>query len=307
MGEFLKSVVRGKQEKPFRVLLYGREGVGKTTWASRAPRPLFIGQRGEADELDVDRPDKKIERWDQVLDVVDELRNEEHPFQSIVFDTADWLEPIIFRHVCDTPSDGKPRKNIEDFGYGKGYKSALDDWRQLFSKLEDLEDRRGMNVIILAHAQVKTFNNPDGDNYDLFDLKLSKEASGLLKEWTKAVLFAVFETFTKKANKNDPKAKAYGEGARLVHTQPRPAWHAKSRYPLPATMALSWDDFAAYARNRAPDKPDLRDQIGQLLKDADDVARTQGEAALGRCGDDPQKLAMLAEWLRGRVSVAAAE
>jgi len=298
MGKLLQGVTSGiVKQSPFRVVLYGPGGVGKTTWASNAPNPIFCAEHGGTEELDVKRM-PFTRTWDEILGGVQELIHDPHDYQTFVLDTADWLEPIIWRSICDRDK----KSNIEDYGYGKGYKIAIDEWRYLFSKLEDLQDRRGMHVIILGHREIKTFQNPIGDPYDRFEMKLSKDAKGLLMEWSKAMLFANFETFTRKKSQSDRKAMAFGEGSRVVYTQPRPQWDAKTRYTLPEKLPLSWSEFERAARSRVAAAPeDVRDQIKTLLEDADDVTRTQAAASLERCGGDSGKLVLLRDWLRCKV------
>jgi AAA domain-containing protein len=301
MGKFLSNVTSGTRERPLSLVLYGREGVGKSTMLKYAPSPIFLCEYSGTDELDVKRL-PPVDTWDDVLGAIDELRREEHQYKTFVLDTADWLEPIIWRAVCKRGVKGVPVESIEDFGYGKGYTAALDEWRRLLSLFEDLRERRGMNIAILAHAQIRTFQNPYGDNYDRYEMKLNKSASALLKEWPMAVLFATFEVATKKDSPSAKKAKAYGEGSRIIHTQPRPAWDAKSRYSLPETIAMSWQEFESAARKKSPENPDeVRSHITELIADADELTRTQAKASLARCGTDEKKLALLADWLRTKV------
>jgi hypothetical protein len=128
-------------------------------------------------------------------------------------------------------------KNIEDVGFGKGYNAALDRWRDMLSRLDTLRDRRGMNVILLAHSWIKTFRNPEGDDFDRYELKLHAKTSGLIKEWSDAVLFAAYETLT--ATDKSKRTRGISTGARIVHTERRAAFDAKNRFELPAELPAS--------------------------------------------------------------------
>lgn len=301
MSKFLSKVETGKRQSPLTVVLYGKEGIGKTTFIAGAPKPIIMSEPAGTDEIDVPRL-PQIKTWPEALEALDELRAEKHDYQTFGLDTADWIEPLIWDYLCAV----ERKKNIEAFGYGKGYIAALDEWRKLVVKLEALRER-GMNLCITAHASVRTFQNPEGDNYDRWEMKVEKKAAALLREWPKAVLFAVFETFTKKARETDPKAKAFGEGARMVHTEPRPSYDAKNRYGLPPVLPLSWADFEAAARKGQTENPDeLSAQIAQLIESSDEQTKAQASPALQRCGADAAKLAKLADWLRGRAGVRAA-
>lgn len=237
----LQNVVRGKISKPIRVLLYGVEGIGKSTFAASAPKPIFLGAEDGTSELDVARlPEPKS--WADVFGMVTELTTGEHEFKTLVIDTLDWLEPLCWDAVCTRGDDKGRRKNsIEDFGYGKGYAAALDEWRKLVALVERMRAERSMHVITLAHCQIKTFKNPGGDDYDRYELKLHPKAGGMLKEWCDCVLFANYETLV---DDSSGRAKGISTGKRVVQTQRTAAWDAKNRYGFPEQMPLAWKEFA---------------------------------------------------------------
>ncbi len=246
----LKDMVKkGSMDDPFNVLLYGVEGIGKTTWAAGAPDPIFLCSEDGIPPVLSHVPRIVLSSWNDTLEAVNALAEEEHSYKSGVIDTADWIEALIQKHMRER--DGKA--SIEDYGYGKGYAMAAEELRKLLSRLEYLMRVRKMNVIILAHCQVKTFNNPAGDNYDRYEMKLNKQLAGILREWPQAVLFAKYDTYIKKESKAASKGKAYG-GGRVVHTVWSAAWDAKNRFNLPETMPLDWAEFETAARKA--NKPD---------------------------------------------------
>jgi hypothetical protein len=233
----LGSVKSGKIAQPLRVLLYGPEGVGKTTFGANAPAPIFLGAEDGHANLDVAYfPEPNS--WADIVDAVRALSVESHKYETLVLDTLDWLEPFCWRAVCAT---GR-KAGIEDFGYGKGYVAAFDEWRVLVAALEVMRRQRRMNVVMLAHSQVKTFKNPEGEDYDRYSLKVHEKAAGLLKEWSDAVLFTNYET---QVLKDGNRAKGYGGGSRVIHAERRAAYDAKNRYGLPESLPLAWDDFYA--------------------------------------------------------------
>jgi hypothetical protein len=232
----LANIVRGRVSKPIRVLLYGVEGVGKSTFASGARGAIFLGAEDGTSELDVARfPEPKT--WADVFGAITELGSQEHDFRTLVIDTLDWLEPLCWEHICRS---GK-KQSIEDFGYGKGYAAALDEWRRLVALIERVRNAKQLNVIALAHSQIRPFKNPAGEDYDRYELKLHPKAGGLLKEWCDCVLFANYETLT---DDSSGRAKGISTGNRMVHTQRTAAWDAKNRYSLPEVMPLDWKIFA---------------------------------------------------------------
>lgn len=300
----LGAVVKGKIAKPTRVLLYGFEGIGKSTFAASAPSPIFIGAEDGTSELDVARfPEPQS--WEHVLEAVHELTTTPHDYRTVVIDTLDWLEPFVWERTCrgrKQEKSGKPILHIEDFGYSKGYQHALEHWRVLTARLEALRAQRQMGVILLGHAYIKTFKNPLGDDYDRFQMKVHEKAAGLLREWCDASLFAMYETHTYDSN---GRAKGISTGARVVHTQRTAAWDAKNRYDLPEKLPLDWDAFAeAVAAHRPAEPAALRKRIEALLSQTtDDALIERVTTATTAAGEDAVKLAKIENKLAAMVSV----
>lgn len=229
----LNNIKRGQSVNPPRIMMIGVEGVGKSTAGASMPNPLFIcSENGlvgpQFDNVSSFNPSS----WADILAVLDEIAANKTEFKSIVIDTLDWVEPMLYAHVC--ANQGKGCKNIEDFGYGKGYIVAQQEARQLITRLEKLNSM-GFYIMILCHSQIKTFQNPVGENYDRYEPKVNLKIAGLFKEWCDTILFAQFDSFTRKEGM---KAKAYGGQARIVQTTHSAAWDAKNRYGLPEVMTL---------------------------------------------------------------------
>jgi hypothetical protein len=283
-----------------RVLLYGVEGVGKSTFAANAPNPVFLAAEDGTAQLDVARFPEP-ETWADVFDALDELTRSQHDFRSLVIDTLDWLEPICWASVVQR---GGPKiKSIEDYGFGKGYTAALDEWRLFLAALERLRNARGMHVVMLAHSWIKTFKNPEDDDYDRYEMKLHAKAGGMLKEWCDAVLFARYETFTTKDDKTK-RVRGVSSGARVVHTQRTAAWDAKNRYDLPETLPLEWSAFHEASQARRPlETGVLRARIQGLLQHAGDELKTKVEDTVAKAGDDAAQLARIADRLAARINI----
>lgn len=303
----LGAIVKGRVERPIRVLLFGVEGVGKSTFAANAPAPIFLAAEDGTAQLDVARfPEPKT--WLDVFDALDELVTADHAYKTVVVDTLDWLEPLCWQHVVERAARANPKiKSIEDFGFGKGYVAALDEWRKLLAALEQLRTKRGMHVVFLAHSWVKPFKNPEDEDYDRYELKLHAKAGGLLKEWADAVLFTRFETF---ANTDDKTKRTRGvsSGNRIVHTQRTAAFDAKNRYDLPQTLPLDWSAFAAAVKAKAPADPaKLKERIAMLLISASDEVTGRVATAVEKAGNNAAQLARIADHLAATVSIANQE
>jgi hypothetical protein len=294
----LNHVTKGKLEAPLSVLVYGTEGIGKSTFAAGAPDPIYLDPDNGTGLLDVARFPKP-ETWAECMEALDVLAAEKHEHKTFVTDTADALEALIHREVCRLGN----KKGMEDFGFGKGYVAALDLGREYLVKLEALRTK-GMHIVTLAHAHVKNFQNPAGDDYDRYRLKLHDKLGALLKEWHAAVLFANYRAYTVE---KDGKVKALGDGSRVLYTEHRPAWDAKNRYGLPYELPLDWAEFERCARAGEPAAIDaVLVELNALIDGAaDDALKTQTTVSRDRCGKDVRKLALLVNWLKGKLAASA--
>lgn len=245
----LQGIIQGKQIKPRRTLLYGTHGIGKSTWASQAPKPLFIQVEEGLDDIGCDRTPMLRSTSDVGRYLVELGGDGEHPYKTVVIDTIDWLERLIWESVCEKENKSSIN-HIEDFGYGKGYTKAIPKWEWLLRALDGCRDR-GMNVILLAHAKVEKFSPPDGDPYDRWQLDIHKAASQLVQEWADEVLFAnyVVRTVSKDEGYNKKRTRAIGDGERIVHTSEHPTHVAKRRIELPETLPLAWAEYERHWLN----------------------------------------------------------
>lgn len=232
-------ITGGRVAAPVKVVLYGPEGIGKTTLAAAFPGALFIDTEGGTKRLDVARLPRP-ESWEMLLDEVDSVRRGEYACGTLVIDTADWAERLCVRAVCER---GHVR-GIEDFGYGKGYTYLKEEFSNLLDALEGVT-AAGCNVIVTAHAQITKFEQPDEmGSYDRWTMKTSKQVAPLLREWCDALLFANYKTIVvKDGDGKSAKGKAQG-GRRVLYTAHHPCWDAKNRFGLPDEVPM---DFAAIA------------------------------------------------------------
>lgn len=292
--DFKALIKKGPSQKPPRIVLIGVEGVGKSTAGAQMPAPIFLcAEDGLVGAQFADTPSISPRDWPETLAFLDWLATGEHQFKSLVVDTLDWIEPRLFAHVVDSAKKPDIRQ-IEDFGYGRGYVLAADEFRQFLARLDRINSR-GMAVMVLAHSQVKAYNNPIGDNYDRYEPKVAKQVAGLVKEWADCVLFAMFDVFTRR---DGSKSKGQGGQVRLVHTEHCAAWDAKNRYGLPATLPLDMPAiFAEINRGQPADTSALVAEIKELAESLNDAQRNSTIAWLEKI-PTPQQLAQLLNKMR---------
>jgi hypothetical protein len=294
----LASVSRGIVQAPYRLVIHGTDGVGKSTFAADAPSPIFLGAEDGTGHLDVARFPAP-ENWLDILDAVRTLTKESHEFKTLAIDSLDWVEPHIWQHVCDSAG----ADSIEEVGggYGKGYTAALDLWRSLLSALERLQSEKGMHVILIAHSLIKMFKNPEGDDFERYTVKLNDKAAGLCREWAKGVYFANYETFAVK--EKSKRVKGVSTGARLIYTQRTAAYDAKDRYGIPESLPLSWEDFDAAAKAASPADPKaLAGEIGRKAKLLGGEIEVFAADYLAKHAGDAGALAKLNDRLNGKLA-----
>ena len=242
MAISLASLQTSSTLRPPRILMHGVHGVGKTTFAAGADAPVVIMTEDGLGTLKVPHFPLATSYAD-VVEALDALLNEEHAYSTVVIDSVDWLEPLVWAETC--------RRNgwasIEAPGFGKGYAEALTVWREYLDRLNTLRDRRGMAVVQIAHTDIKRFDSPEHEPYDRYVIKLQARAAALLQEHCDVVLFANYRMSIAKADVgfNKKVARALGSGERVLHTAERPAFLAKNRYGLPDTLPLDWKAFVA--------------------------------------------------------------
>lgn len=243
----LASISSASMARSPRTVIYGESGLGKTTFATGAPNPVFILSEDGLGRITVPHF-PQISNFMDVMEAITTLYTQEHDYQSLVVDSIDWLEPLIWDITCQ--NGGKA--SIEDFGFGKGYIEALKYWRQFFDGVTALRNDRDMNIILIGHSHVVHIEDPLVQAYDSHGLKLHKRAAALVEEFADVIGFACLKTMTieeKKASFTDKDAKrtrAKTTGERQLHVQPSPAFTAKNRYDLPSPIPLEWAAYAAY-------------------------------------------------------------
>lgn len=234
------EIIRGKQPGAKKTVIYGPEGIGKSTLASGFPDPLFIDTEGSTKDMDVARTEEPSS-WAMLMEQVTYVKNHPDICRTLVIDTADWAEMLCVTHLCD-----KNHKNsIEEFGYGKGYTYLQEEFGRLLNLLTDVV-KAGVNVVLTAHAKMRKFEQPDEMGaYDRWEMKLSKGVAPMVKEWADMVLFANYKTMVVNVDGQGAqkgKNKAQG-GKRVMYTTHHSCWDAKNRYGLPDEVPFTYESI----------------------------------------------------------------
>ena len=233
------EIIRGKIQTAQKVVVYGPEGIGKSTFASQFPNPLFIDTEGSTKHMEVARFPRP-ESWAMLTEQVHYVKDNPTVCKTLVIDTVDWAEQLCVAAVCTRHQ----KKGIEDFGYGNGYVYAKEEFLKFLHSLDSVIEA-GIHVVLTAHAQIRKFEQPDEMGaYDRWELKLGKKTSSqtapLVKEWADMVLFANYKTISVAVDEKGKKHKAQG-GKRVMYTEHHPCWDAKNRHGLPCELPFSFD------------------------------------------------------------------
>lgn len=283
----LNQVTSGKINKPYLITLFGASGVGKTSFAADAPKPIFACTEAGTDQLNVSRF-PQIDSYEKMMQAIEELQTSKHDFKTFVLDSLDHFEPLLQKHVC-----AKNKWNsLEDGGFGKGYVEANLVWNDFFQKIKSLREK--MNVILICHSQIKSFNDPSSPQaYERYELKLHKGANALVKENSDAVLFATYENFIN-IDKNTKKAKGFGGENRVLYTEYRAAHDGKNRFGLQYQIGLSYKDFNDGVSSGNPESNDVLVSTieGLLTKVTDEAVRGKAseQFAIAKSSGDTKKL-----------------
>lgn len=234
----LKSIRKNDAMAAPRIMVYGVEGIGKSTFGAGSPNPIYILTEDGLGSLKVDHFPLATSFQD-VMDAISTLYKENNAFETVIIDSLDWLEAIIQREI-------EQKYDAKDLAYGKGSLIAAEKWREILDGLNALRNDKGMAIILIAHTTIKRFDSPEVEPYDRYQPKLQERSNAVVREWADAVLFANYKTIVKKDDVgfNQTNNRGISTGERLLFTSERPAYMAKNRYNMPESIPLSWDAFA---------------------------------------------------------------
>ena len=269
------QIIYGMLLCAIKLILYGPEGIGKSTFASMFPKPLFIDTEGSTNYMDVARTPKPTS-WPMLLELIKEVINDPTLCRTLVIDTIDWAELLCTRYICDKYQ----KKSIEEFGYGKGYTYLAEEFGRLLNLLSEAVER-DINVVLIAHAKMRKFEQPDEMGaYDRWEMKLSTKTAPLAKEWADILLFANYKTYAVKTDTG--KVKGQG-GERRMYTTHHPCWDAKNRFGLAPELPFQYSEIAGIVEASCPEKQPISEPAPQsepaTVNPPPDPPQTVGDAS----------------------------
>lgn len=266
------EITKGKRQRAQKVVVYGPEGIGKSTFASKFPNPLFIDTEGGTDYMDVARlPNPKS--WTELVNEVNYVMDHPNICGTLIIDTMDWAEKLAIENLCAT----KKIPGIEDLGYGKGYTYVSEDIGKLLNILEQVKNR-GINIVVTAHATMRKFEQPDElGAYDRWELKLSKKSASLVKEWSDMLLFANYKTYVTQSDTG--KNKVTGGTKRVMYTEHTATYDAKNRFGLPKELPFDYAPIANVIESAKTVEPSAAINSAETVKPQTAPAQTAAQTA----------------------------
>lgn len=304
----LNQVQKGRKLKPLAIMLHAPHGIGKSTFATEAPNPIYIGNE-ENDELDVARF-PKVKTWDDLETQLKTLLEEDHDYKTVVIDTVDGLEQIATHFILSRPKEKATSLEAACGGYGKGPSMMAN----MFLKIRDnylipLRDQKGLNVVLLCHSKkVKHEEAMTLTTYDHYETAIHKKVQGIFEDWVSAILFANY--YLVRAETASGKEYAEGlDGLRMIYTEERPSHVAKNRFNFPYEIEFertgTWNvikglvinHFKKEVAQKAEQKEEfnqeafeLKKQISELLPKMPEEVVTGVKTRVKRAGDDIEEL-----------------
>ena len=251
------GIATGKKPGPRRLLAYAAHGVGKSTFASHAPNPLFLDIEEGTHDLDVARWDEPITSYTNFVSVLEWVRHQQHSYQTLVIDTIDWLEKLIFHDIATAAGV----ISISDIDFGKGPPRAIPKWNFILNTLELIQRQRRMGIVLLSHARIEKVANPEGTQYDRYSPDLWTNArnegvGNMVQEWCSEVFFLRKKRFVRTEGKGfNEHGVVVGSEEREMLTSDTAYASAKNRLGMPTTLPMLWSEYAKYIAANKPAKP----------------------------------------------------
>ncbi len=300
---------------PPRMVLYGPEGIGKSTFGAESEDAIFVCTEDGATNIPVDKytfsDDRlKAESWDEFLEALKAIATEEHEYQTVVVDTWNYAVKMAALKVRDLSFDKKWKKFLA-YGGNEGFGNTVEEMKPALNYL-DMCRVRGMTVILLAHDGTQNVKNPIQGEYHRFAGDIHKFAWNAIAQWADVVghadyRYTVVETRDAAGNLKKGRAKQ-DDTSRIVTFVGTAAEAAKNRvgYELPDQLPLSYQLFKANLGKDTYTLEQVKDLWGVLS--ADEVASAQKWLGVDKLEDAPVfKLRQMLTFLQNKAETITTE
>jgi hypothetical protein len=256
------QIIKTGISRPPVMLIYGEHKTGKSTFAAGCPKPLFIQTEAGLEGIHTDAFPlcHSFSDFEKCLDAVEKTKD----FKTLVIDSADWLEALIFKKVCES-------HKVTDIGqipYGKGQVAAEGIWRDILDRLAIINRNQKMMIVLIAHATIQRFEDPERESYDRYAPDLHKRSSNLISEFVDILGYVTLKVSTqsKEAGFGAVSTKAKTTGERLLFVDCKGGFSAGNRYGLPSPLPLEWKAIGEHLKKRKPDSSGNLAEINQEKK-----------------------------------------
>ena len=236
------STVSKPQDRSVIATICGDSGMGKTSLAATFPNPIVIrGEDGLQSIPKDQRPDAfpLLQSADMLWEQLTALLQEDHDYNTVVIDSVTALERLFIQHVID--SDPKKPKSVNQAlgGYGAGLSAVASMHQRVRKACGFLNERKGMHVVFVAHADTEVIELPDQDPYTRYSLRLGKKSMAPYVDDSDIVGFLRLETFT---TGDGERKKAISDGTREIITYATAASVSKNRFGVTEPLKVNFGE-----------------------------------------------------------------
>ena len=248
------EITSGRKPGPRRILIHGNHKVGKSTFATSAPRAIVLNIEDGVGNIDCDKTEQ-LKTPMAVLEAIHWLQREKHDYATVVVDSIDWLETGFQTDFCAEKSVA----SVTEYGggYGKGETLIVPKWKNFLAQIDILRTHRRMGIIFISHTTLAKVNDAVIGMYDKYVPDIDKRALPLILEWVDDILYAQVKIFTRQENTGFGNSRnlAVGGSDRVLITGGTPGVEAGCRMAIDREIPLSWAEYAKYLPKRVESVP----------------------------------------------------